>query len=376
MGFGSGLGRGGPYTGIGGGSSAMIEQEAANSGALAGLKWDQWKRHTPLLYDMLVNNNLTHPSPCVHWGHRISDDANLSTQRIYYSERGASPNAIVVATAKLPKERQTSPAQIDKFDEHHTSNNIQVLFKIQTPEGAEVNKIYTCKQNHNTLVTKSDLSELHVWDLSTGGGASYGEHSNQRPQVTLGGHADSVCESNFSLDTSPEKGRPRVLSGDREGVILMWQLDATGATGRGTASGALQPLGEFRGHEHTVEDVCFHPHNDYEFCSVGDDKRLLFWDERQGRDPTTCLPQVAAPLSSPCSLPRVRSPHMLSHTLSRSRFVPRFSRWISFAPGRSLFLACARSKPGRALTRRPGRGSGARATCTAWTGTSKTSNCS
>jgi hypothetical protein len=46
----------------------------------ASLKWDQWKRHTPLLYDMLINNNLTHPSPCVHWGHRVSDDAERSTQ--------------------------------------------------------------------------------------------------------------------------------------------------------------------------------------------------------------------------------------------------------------------------------------------------------
>jgi hypothetical protein len=64
----------------------------------ASLKWDQWKRHTPLLYDMLINNNLTHPSPCVHWGHKVADDGNVTAQRVYYSERGASPNAIVVAT--------------------------------------------------------------------------------------------------------------------------------------------------------------------------------------------------------------------------------------------------------------------------------------
>lgn len=51
-------------------------------------------------------------------------------------------------------------------------------------------------------------------------------------------------------------------------------------------------MAEFRGHEHTVEDVCFHPHSDSEFCSVGDDKRLLFWDERQGREPVLGMPQV------------------------------------------------------------------------------------
>ena len=50
---------------------------------------------------------------------------------------------------------------VTQFDEHHTSPHISVLFKIKTPEGAEVNKIYTCKQNHNILVTKSDLR--YVW---------------------------------------------------------------------------------------------------------------------------------------------------------------------------------------------------------------------
>ena len=38
-----------------------------------------------------------------------------SVQRIYYSERGASPNAVVVATAKLPKQRLSSPSSIEKF---------------------------------------------------------------------------------------------------------------------------------------------------------------------------------------------------------------------------------------------------------------------
>ena len=104
----------------------------------------------------------------------------------------------------------------------------------------------------------------------------------------------------------------QVLSGDREGLILMWQIDA------GSRASMLQPLGQFQvdacqkrpinrpikeqkrptdslgqfqGHDATVEDVCFHPHSDNEFCSVGDDKRLLFWDERAGREPTLGMPK-------------------------------------------------------------------------------------
>jgi len=164
-----------------------------------------------------------------------------------------------------------------------------------------VNKIYTCKHNHNILVTKSDLSQLHVWDLSGGVagssfstmGASSDAVSALRPTAVLQGHADEVCESNFSLDTSPASGRARVLSGDREGMILMWDIEAntprTGAGGLGAQQ--VSAVSEFRGHQATVEDVCFHPKSDVEFCSVGDDKRLLFWDERASKDPTLSMPQ-------------------------------------------------------------------------------------
>ena len=44
----------------------------------------------------------------------------------------------------------------------------------------------------------------------------------------------------------------------------------------------LAPRGVFKGHTDTVEDVQFHPTHAARFCSVGDDRQLLFWDERAG----------------------------------------------------------------------------------------------
>ena len=103
-----------------------------------------------------------------------------------------------------------------------------------------------------------------------------GDMSNMPPSAVLEGHACNVCESNFSLDTSPAKHRARVLSGDREGLILLWNIESGGGRAGAAGGGAahyVSPIGHFRGHESTVEDVCFHPQSDSEFCSVGDDKR-------------------------------------------------------------------------------------------------------
>lgn len=73
--------------------------------------------------------------------------------------------------------------------------------------------MYDGAQAPNLLIAKSDLSELHVWNMSEHGGAA-------PPIATLSGHGKSACESNFALDSSKEK--PCVLSGDKDGLICAY----------------------------------------------------------------------------------------------------------------------------------------------------------
>uniref|UniRef100_A0A7S4L2N7 Histone-binding protein RBBP4-like N-terminal domain-containing protein n=1 Tax=Guillardia theta TaxID=55529 RepID=A0A7S4L2N7_GUITH len=233
--------------------------------------YQQWKKHTPLLYDTLINHHLTHPSSCIRWGHRLGEEQNHIIQRVYYCERGAAPNTIISANVKIAKPRTTDPMKMDKFEETLSSPSVTVLTRIPTPNGTEVNKIYTCEQNLNILFTKSDLNELHVWDLSS--------PESFIPVATLTGHSEGSCDSNFALDSSVIE--PRVLSGDRDGIILMWSLDNNPKSTPGRdANGMIPPLSKFEGHQATVEDVCFNPSSSSEFCSVGDDQKLLFWDAR------------------------------------------------------------------------------------------------
>mmetsp|Transcript_2585 Transcript_2585/g.7191 ORF Transcript_2585/g.7191 Transcript_2585/m.7191 type:complete len:362 (-) Transcript_2585:425-1510(-) len=154
------------------------------------------------------------------------------------------------------------------------------LHKIETPLQTEVNKIYTFEKERWILIAKSDLSKLHVWNLQQ-------LAHDHKPCATLAGHKAEACESNFALDTSSERGR--VISGDRGGSVLLWDL-AAGSNSLavpGSLSGDFQPLRRFEGHSKTVEDVRFNPTSHTEFCSVGDDGLLLFWDERSGGTPVT-----------------------------------------------------------------------------------------
>jgi histone-binding protein RBBP4 len=67
----------------------------------------------------------------------------------------------------------------------------------------------------------------------------------------------------------------------------------TGAGGSDLSdASSIAPRGVFKGHSDTVEDVQFRPSSMQEFCSVGDDSCLVFWDARSGHEPTLKVTQL------------------------------------------------------------------------------------
>ena len=73
--------------------------------------------------------------------------------------------------------------------------------------------MHTHTQAPNLLIAKSDLNVLHVWNVNDSLEA-------MPPVATLSGHGEGACESNFALDSSKDK--PRVLSGDKDGVVCKY----------------------------------------------------------------------------------------------------------------------------------------------------------
>eukprot|EP00960_Hanusia_phi_P033211 750346-Hanusia_phi.AAC.1 len=164
-------------------------------------------------------------------GHAYVDDV----ESIYYSERGAAPNTIISANVKIPKQRTTDPMKMvsTRWSErgseragNRTNLKRTCLDKNSNPKrygGKQDLYMRTSETqpilvpNFNILFTKSDLNDLHVWDLSS--------PDSFVPVAILTGHSEGSCDSNFALDSSFTE--PRILSGDRDGIILMWSLDAS-----------------------------------------------------------------------------------------------------------------------------------------------------
>ena len=95
--------------------------------------------------------------------------------------------------------------------------------------------------------------------------------------------------SEYALAWSRHK--PHLVSGGSDGLAVMWSIEdhttslyrsTGGSTTKWPQCKSLDARRVFRGHEATIEDVAFHPTDasGEVFCSVGDDRSIIFWDGR------------------------------------------------------------------------------------------------
>jgi len=233
----------------------------------------QWKRNIPLVYDFFTHHEIQVPSPCVHWASVLSKDESHSSQVLCFSQRGNTQNHIIINKVKVPSEYQHDLSRISQFNESKPSPFIEHLGKIKAPLNTEVNRLRTFAGCKHLLLSKSDLSQLHLWDISDPSVAK------EKEPVVLEGHKDGVCESSFAVDTCD--AALMVASGDQEGNILIWDVQSaeSGTDGKKALS-PVQSLKGDKGHTNTVEAVKFQPQSSQELCSAGDDKSIRLWDLR------------------------------------------------------------------------------------------------
>ncbi|TKY72798.1 WD-40 repeat-containing protein MSI4 [Spatholobus suberectus] len=266
-------------------------------------KYTQWKSLVPVLYDWLANHNLVWPSLSCRWGPQLEQATYKNRQRLYLSEQtdGSVPNTLVIANCEVVKPRVAAAEHISQFNEEARSPFVKKYKTIIHP--GEVNRIRELPQNSKIVATHTDSPDVLVWDVEN----QPNRHAvlgatNSRPDLILTGHQDNA---EFALAMCPTE--PYVLSGGKDKTVVLWSIEdhitsaATDSKSGGsiikpnpksgegndkTADGpSVGPRGIYCGHEDTVEDVTFCPSSAQEFCSVGDDSRLILWDARVGSSP-------------------------------------------------------------------------------------------
>ena len=178
-------------------------------------------------------------------------------------------NSLLIASVKLPKDEDE--VDVDKYEESAqdggNERRIQITTQISHP--GEVNKARYCPSNPFLIATKTVTGEVLLFD--------YSKHPSKPTkedeviaQATLLGHT----AEGFALDW--QKSSSNLLaSGAQDGLVCIWSLPSAG--------GEATPMVTLGGHPNaSVEAVAWNYYQHNNLMSVGDDRRILMWDIRNG----------------------------------------------------------------------------------------------
>ncbi|KAK7325119.1 hypothetical protein VNO77_29209 [Canavalia gladiata] len=263
-------------------------------------RYTQWKSLLPTLYDWFANHNLVWPSLSCRWGPQVEQATYKNRHRLYLSEQtdGSVSNTLVIANCEVVKPRVAAAEHISQFNEEARSPFVRKFKTILHP--GEVNRIRELPQNSKIVATHTDSPKVLIWNVETQPNRhAVLDASTSRPDLVLTGHKDNA---EFALAMCHTE--PFVLSGGKDKCVVLWSVhdhittlaaeagsnikqgSEVGGNSEKAAEGpSIGPRGIYKGHADTVEDVQFCPSSAQEFCSVGDDSCLIFWDARVGPTP-------------------------------------------------------------------------------------------
>lgn len=164
--------------------------------------------------------------------------------------------------------------------------NERIQVELQINHQGEVNRARFMPQMHKIIATKTISGEVHIFDYFKHGTCPTTDEV--KPEMVLLGHE----KEGYGLDWNPLRAG-LLLSGSDDHRICVWDVNS-----QNQLSDTVDPMLKLdNAHSQVVEDVCWNHHDENEFASVSDDKKLKIWDLRQRGATKTIDAHVAAIMS-------------------------------------------------------------------------------
>jgi histone-binding protein RBBP4 len=264
-----------------------------------------WKKNTPYLYDFVLTHSLEWPSLTCQWLPTLRNAGDNATEHslLLGTHTTGEQNYLMVGSCALPRDddvvdptngaaattnsgdskSKSAPQYDDEKKEvggfgHGNSNVGKIEIKLKVKHEGEVNRARYMPQNHFIVASRGPSAEVYIFDLSKHPSIP-SENSPFTPQGVCVGHE----KEGYGMAWS-KLNEGQLLTASEDKTVKLWDVaaattasKASGVTGTGTQ---IKPLLTLNGHEHTVEDVDWHPLDPKLIASVGDDKMINLWDVR------------------------------------------------------------------------------------------------
>ncbi|KAM0673020.1 hypothetical protein GVAV_003511 [Gurleya vavrai] len=235
-------------------SKTYVEQKTINE------EYKIWRKNVPYNYDLLFTHALNWPSLSVQFYPSATRQDSSTTQQLLLSTHtsGADQEFITIAQITLPDTiTDTSLEQIEA-----PQSRLKIIQEI--PVQDEINRTRYSPFSPNVVASRSDKPDIHIFDTTRHKSKSQKE-DNVLPDLILKGHQSG----GYGLSWSVTKNGYLLSSGE-DSLLCVFDVNSKDTC-----------INEFSKHEGVIGDCCFSFFNENNFVSVGDDRRIVFYDLRQ-----------------------------------------------------------------------------------------------
>ena len=219
----------------------------------------QWRKNIQYLYNMVLNHALDWPALSVQFFPDHTRQDNTTTQRMLISTHtsGQEQEFLQIVELNFP---DTVIDYDDEDEAINNTNNMKFRERQRIPVTDEVNRACYNPNKPELIATRSDNKIVHIYDYTKH--LSKSEEPN--PDIILEGHESG----GYGLAWNPVNKNILITAGEDQ-KICMFDIE----------NKIL--IHSFCEHSSVVNDVSFG--NEFLFASVGDDKKMIFWDTRAGK---------------------------------------------------------------------------------------------
>ena len=264
---------------------------------------------TPLSIHLFMQKE----SLACRWGADRKRSKLKNVQTAYYSEQrnrgdveAGDLNKLHIVEIDIVEPRASTAEKFSNFKNNFTSpfvrRHVMTIF-----HPGECNRIREIGPNPNLITTHTDSPNVLLWNVKTQPkrgikGDKIAKKEPSKPDAELEGHTGNA---EFALATHANS--PYVVSGGSDNLVVLWSIEDHMSTlglseagsckgrvswnsgGAGYSQTKINARQIFRGHKQVVGDVDINPNDCHQIVSVGDDGKVLFWDERTGESPVQAI---------------------------------------------------------------------------------------
>ncbi|KAJ3445830.1 wd40 repeat family [Anaeramoeba flamelloides] len=237
-------------------NSEQVDENSRQSSFIENAPLVNWSKYKTTVCQFIIEHQLENQSLTTQFFPSTQDSTNY---KIMVGTNLTQNNKLYILTYRIPNGYR----EYERF-KFENKKTVKISYKLD--HKSEINRARVDESNPDIFATKAGNGMVYIYSLS---------RHNNNPVLTCRGHT----KEGYGISWNPFR-QGFLLSGGYDHKICIWDITKA-------ESSEIDPIHQITKHSNIVEDVQWCPNNTNVFASVGDDKKMIIFDDR------TCKPEIS-----------------------------------------------------------------------------------